>query len=219
MDGNIVSNPIVYDGQNHSLAGNVPATTSSRDPNRDEFPVQSALKKLKLNANGIHEGVNSVGQYISQQASRIEQIEQQLKDAHQRIQKLEVELQTQILRTMPDYQITDATISENFLVARDSLCEWVEGFPDIKSFTEALYDAVPRGGIDENLLTFPREFQLELNHAQTEILTMIIFNIVREHILEPLVFAAPPADQELLEHLYDMISMLEPKKGWRTLNH
>lgn len=74
---------------------------------------------------------------------------------------------------MPDYQVSDATISKNFLVACDSLCGWVGGFPDIKSFTEALYDAVHHRGIDENILIFPREFQLELDHAQSEVLTMI----------------------------------------------
>ncbi|KAE8155660.1 hypothetical protein BDV40DRAFT_294163 [Aspergillus tamarii] len=156
MDGNIFSIAKGYD----------------LNPNRDEFPVQSGLEKLKLNADSIHKSVDS---------------------------KLEVELQTRILTTMPDYQVSDATISKNFLVACDSLCGWVGGFSDIKSFTEALYDAVHHRGIDENILIFPREFQLELDHAQ-------------KHILEPLVVAAPPADQELLGHIYGMMSMLEPGK-------
>ncbi|KAB8240376.1 hypothetical protein BDV35DRAFT_401974 [Aspergillus flavus] len=212
MDENSISTKKGFDGQNHSSADNVPATTSSRDSNQNKCPAQSALKRLERHAAGIYEEVDSVSRSISQQAYRIEQMEQQLENAHQRIQKLEVELQTRIFRSMPDYQVSDASISEDFLVIRDSLCEWMEGFPDIRSFTETLDNAIHRRGIDKNMFTFPRELQLEFDHAQTEILTMISFGIIREHVLESLVFAAPPADQELLERLYNMMSMLEPKK-------
>ncbi|KJK64424.1 hypothetical protein P875_00138163 [Aspergillus parasiticus SU-1] len=218
MDGNSISTTKGYDGQNHSSADIVPATTSSRDSNQDKCPAQSALKRLERHAAGIYEEVDSVSQSISQQTYRIEQMEQQLENAHQRIQKLEVELQTQIFRSIPDYQVSDASISEDFLVIRDSLCEWMEGIPDIKSFTETLDDAIHRRGIDESMFTFPRELQLEYDHAQTEILTMISFGIIREHVLESLVFAAPPADLELLERLYNMMSMLEPKKDIESIN-
>ncbi|PIG87210.1 hypothetical protein AARAC_004201 [Aspergillus arachidicola] len=217
MDGNSISTTKGYDGQNHSSANNVPATTSSRDSNQNKCPAQSALKRLERHAASIYE-VDSVSQSISQQTYRIEQMEQQLENAHQRIQKLEVELQTRIFRSIPDYQVSDASISEDFLVICDSLCEWMEGFPDIKSFTKTLDEAIHRRGIDESMFTFPRELQLEYDHAQTEILTMISFGIIREHVLESLVFAAPPADLELLERLYNMMSMLEPKKDIESIN-
>ncbi|KAK6812705.1 hypothetical protein RU639_011502 [Aspergillus parasiticus] len=223
MDGNSISTTKGYDVciplSRHVLRQDSEViTTSSRDSNQNKCPAQSALKRLERHAAGIYEEVDSVSQSISQQTYRIEQMEQQLENAHQRIQKLEVELQTQIFRSIPDYQVSDASISEDFLVIRDSLCEWMEGIPDIKSFTETLDDAIHRRGIDESMFTFPRELQLEYDHAQTEILTMISFGIIREHVLESLVFAAPPADLELLERLYNMMSMLEPKKDIESIN-
>ncbi|KAE8372051.1 hypothetical protein BDV26DRAFT_302265 [Aspergillus bertholletiae] len=186
MDANSISITKSYSGQNDSLAGNVPATASARDSNRR--PAGSALKRLKLNSTTILEDVDS-------------QMEQQLENAQQRIQK-----------SMPDCQLNDATISENYLVFRDSLCEWIEGFPNITSFAATLFDAVYRRGIDENILTFHRKFQLELDHAQTEVLICISFRIIRKYMVNPRVFAAPPAVQELLENLYEMMSMLKPKK-------
>ncbi|OGM50268.1 hypothetical protein ABOM_001233 [Aspergillus bombycis] len=219
MDANSSSITKSCSDQNNSLAGNVPATTTSwRDSNQNKYPARRALNRLKQNAASFHEDVNLVSQRISQQAYEIEQMGQQLETAQQRIQKLEVELQTRIFRSMPDYQLSDATVSEDFLVIRDSLSEWVEGFPDIKSFHETFNDAVRRRGMDENMLTFHSQFQLNLDHAQNEILTWISFCVIRKYILEPRVFAAPPADQELMEHLHEGMSMLEPKKDIESIN-
>ncbi|GMF76083.1 unnamed protein product [Aspergillus oryzae] len=188
------------------------STTSSRDSNQNKCPAQSALKRLERHAAGIYEEVDSVSRSISQQAYRIEQMEQQLENAHQRIQKLEVELQTRIFRSMPDYQVSDASISEDFLVIRDSLCEWMEGFPDIRSFTETLDNAIHRRGIDKNMFTFPRELQLEFDHAQTEILTMISFGIIREHVLESLVGVPLPTEYRRLLIFID----IENINLWRS---
>ncbi|KNG80775.1 hypothetical protein ANOM_010402 [Aspergillus nomiae NRRL 13137] len=198
--------------------GNVPETTSSRDSNRSKYPAGSALARLKRNAASLHEDVDLVSQRISQQANKIEQMEQQLENAQQRIQKLEVELQARIFRSIPDYQLSDATVSEDFMVFRDSLSEWVEGFPDIKSFTETVYDAIYRRGICENIFALQRTFQLEFDDAQTEILTWISFCVIEKHVLEPRVFAAPPADQELMEYLHKGMMMLEPKKDIESVN-
>ncbi|GMG11697.1 unnamed protein product [Aspergillus oryzae] len=183
-----------------------------RDSNQNKCPAQSALKRLERHAAGIYEEVDSVSRSISQQAYRIEQMEQQLENAHQRIQKLEVELQTRIFRSMPDYQVSDASISEDFLVIRDSLCEWMEGFPDIRSFTETLDNAIHRRGIDKNMFTFPRELQLEFDHAQTEILTMISFGIIREHVLESLVGVPLPTEYRRLLIFID----IENINLWRS---
>ncbi|KAB8254721.1 hypothetical protein BDV32DRAFT_142667 [Aspergillus pseudonomiae] len=213
MNANGVSITKGCSDQNDSVAGKVPATTtSSRDSNRSKHPARSALDRLKRTAVSLHEDVDLVSQRISQQANKIEQMEQQLENAQQRIQKLEVDLQTRIFRSIPDYQLSDATVSEDFLVFRYSLSEWVEGFPDIKSFTETFYDATYRQGICENMFALQRKFQLQFDHAQTEILTWISFCVIGEYVLGPRVFAAPPADQELMEHLHKGMSMLEPKK-------
>ncbi|GAB1197360.1 hypothetical protein APSETT444_006653 [Aspergillus pseudonomiae] len=219
MNANGVSITKGCSDQNDSVAGNVPATTtSSRDSNRSKHPARSALDRLKRTAVSLHEDVDLVSQRISQQANKIEQMEQQLENAQQRIQKLEVDLQTRIFRSIPDYQLSDATVSEDFLVFRYSLSEWVEGFPDIKSFTETFYDATYRQGICENLFALQRKFQLQFDHAQTEILTWISFCVIGKYVLGPRVFAAPPADQELMEHLHKGMSMLEPKKDIESVN-
>ncbi|KAE8149249.1 hypothetical protein BDV25DRAFT_141016 [Aspergillus avenaceus] len=53
--------------------------------------------------------------------------EAQLNGADRRNQRLSDELQDKSLELMPDYQLCEATVSDQLLVVQTSLTSWVEG--------------------------------------------------------------------------------------------
>ncbi|XHG03294.1 hypothetical protein AWENTII_006609 [Aspergillus wentii] len=94
---------------------------------------------------------HAVDQLVAQQHSwlreSLAQKESELRKANRRILKLEDELDdchAQIFRFIPTYEISDATISNEYIQLRENVSNWMEGLPDITRFADT-YEPSRRG--------------------------------------------------------------------------
>lgn len=167
----------------------------------------SLTDSIKQTTGHLQRNYRRILQIVPQVTNEIDQEWQRLT---RYINYLEAELdecRTQIFKYLPTDGISDTCIREKYSLLRDSLSNWVEGFPEIDSFTSEMEE------YDMRIRASPALFPEGLAAAQLEILTLITSGNLWLSIFTVPVFGAPQSDLALLQGLYHGMHLLEPEKG------
>ena len=139
--------------------------------------METLLEKGKLRAQGQQEDNLLIFQHFHRIQHELSQKERELQQAEEYIKQLETDLDSchaQIFRSIPTYEVSDATISEEFTRICENLTNWVEVLPEFTISRDTFQDVLKEFELHYLVDEFLIESQ-DLILAQSEIISRVIF--------------------------------------------
>lgn len=193
-------------------------TSFAHGPREDAEPdsLEALFIKGERRAQNQQEDMHRLRQHFQTSRAIISKKEYELRQAKRRITHLEEELndcRAQVFRSIPVYEVSDTMLSEEFRALRENLANWVEGLPELTTFTTGFQLALEHFQVFALSKPWPSSFPVAAAEAQSEIIQRVAFQHLFNELFCEMLPAAPSSDQSLLENLQNGMSRLEPKKG------
>lgn len=103
------------------------------------------LEKAQLRTIDQYKDNQVIWEHLRNVRDEISQKEQKLLQAKEHIKQLETDLDSchaQLFRSIPTYEVSDATISKEFTRLCENLTNWVEVLPEVVAFTDTFNHAL-----------------------------------------------------------------------------